>query len=302
MLAIYGSGSEGAEVAIKRLRSAGATRSEIVLPSGPGFTESPAPFSRGRDFGRLLIPGERLLIVPAGRLATREIIEILGQDTMPAVFVLPTVWKTDEERTPTLTGPPPGTADNRGLFTAKPSLPGLLTEVARTLAISRSGLMLSNRLGHSLTAASAWLLDNPHVFEGHLAEVRANLPKHYPRILPALLHQPDQLRIYRVAVDTVRETGGILTQEKLVAGLTAYQHRHPLDIAELWAFPLMLRVAVLEELARRATAVSHDQDLREAAYLWGNRLVAGGRAGLSDRKSTRLNSSHGKLSRMPSSA
>jgi len=257
---------------LKRLRAAGASRSEIVLPPGQGQTMPAAPFSNAREYGRLLIPGERLLLVEAEQLSTREIIEILGMDSMPAVFVLPTSWQPGDE---------PATASNNALFKAKPSLPGLLAEVARTLAKSRSGLMDSTRLGHSLTASSAWLLDNPHVFESHLAEVRANLPKHYERILPALPHQPDQLRIYQLAVDTVRETGGILTQEKLEASLTAYQRSDPLDIAELWAFPLMLRVALLEELARRAMAVSHDQDLREAAYLWGNRLVAAGRLGLS---------------------
>ena len=155
MLAIYGSGSEGAEVAMKRLRSAGATSSEIVLPVGPGIIASPAPFSRnlsgGRAFGRLLMPGERMLIVPGGPLATREIIEILGLDTMPAVFVLPAVWKTDRDRAPDASEPPSGTAANRGLFTAKPSLPGLLTGIAQTLAQSRRGLMDSTRLGHSLT-------------------------------------------------------------------------------------------------------------------------------------------------------
>ena len=279
MLAIYGSGSEGAEVALQRLRAAGASRSEIVLPPGPGRLASPAPFFSGSEFGRLLIPGEQLLMVPAEHLSTREIIEILGLDSTPAVYVLPTVWKMGGESSPIPAESLPASGSNRGSFTAKPSLPVLLTEVADTLAKSRSGLMDSTRLGHSLTASSAWLLDNPHVFESHLAEVRANLPKHYGRILPALLHEPDQLRIYRLAVDTVRETGGILTQEKLVAGLTAYQHTNPLDIAELWAFPLMLRVALLEELAGRAMAVSDDQDLREASYLWGNRLVAAGRLG-----------------------
>ncbi|MBY0503752.1 MAG: cyclic beta 1-2 glucan synthetase [Bryobacteraceae bacterium] len=235
-----------------------------------------------------MLPSERLLVIPTGRLPTEDIVECLRQESMPALFMLPPTWPPKESWRPPLDalsednlvmaveslGPELSEA---GQYTAKPHLLKQVAWVEQTLEECRAGLIDATRLGHTLTASSAWLLDNTHVFESHFAEVRANLPKHYTRILPALLSQPEHLRIYHLAIEIVRHTGCIITEEKLVASLAAFQKSYPLDIAELWAFPLMLRLALLEELARLAVGVGHDQDLREASYFWGNRLVAAGR-------------------------
>ena len=292
VLAIYGSGPEEAEAALQRLRAAGGNRCQMILPAEPGQ----APAKSLPDYSSFLLPGERLLAIPTGRngrAQTKEIVESLGQEgMMPAVFVLPLEWPVSEPRrlpfesvsedSLVLAVESLGTGHGeRGEFSAKPHLLKRVDGVEQTLGQARRGLIDATRLGHTLTASSAWLLDNTHVFESHFAEVRANLPKHYARILPALLSRPDRLRIYDVAVEIVQRTGCIITQDKLVACLAAYQAAYPLDIAELWAFPLMLRVALLEELALLAVGVGHDQDLREASYFWGNRLVAAGRASAS---------------------
>ncbi len=284
VLAIYGSGFDEAEAARLRLRAAGANRCQVVRPAEPG---KPHPASSFSEYSALLLPGETLLLVPTGPLTTKDIVEDLRQDALPAVFVLPATWPTLD---PHVDIYHPLSEDDlvlavqalgaehgeRGDFTAKSQLLDRLASIEETLARPRAGLLDATRLGHSLTASSAWLLDNTHVFESHFAEVRANLPKDYARILPALRQQPQNIRIYELAVEIVRRTGCIITQEKLIASLSAYQATYPLDIAELWSFPLMLRIALLEELARLAVGVGHDQDLREAAYLWGNRLAAAG--------------------------
>ena len=285
VLAIYSSGPEEAEAAMQRLRTAGANRCQMIRPPEPGKS-TPASFLP--DYSRFLLPGERLLAIPTGRLPTKDIVECLRQESTPAVFVLPSVWSAVDRRQEPFD---PLSEDSlvvavealgdehgqRGRYTAKPELLKRVVCVEQILAQVRSGLIDASRLGHSLTASSAWLIDNTHIFESHFAEVRANLPRHYTRILPELLLRPGELRIYDLAVEIVRHTGCIITQNKLTACLEAYQAKYPLDIAELWAFPLMLRMALLEELARLAIGVGHDQDLREASYLWGNRLVGAGR-------------------------
>ncbi len=53
----------------------------------------------------------------------------------------------------------------------------------------------------------------------------------------------------------------------------------PFTIAELWAFPLFLRIALIEQLTDLATRVNRGQQLRESAYLWANRLANSARAG-----------------------
>src|ERR1019366_10506070 len=56
-----------------------------------------------------------------------------------------------------------------------------------------------------------------------------------------------------------------------------YQKKAPLSIAELWVFPCLLRFAVVEALASLAARVTRQQQIRESAYLWANRLAAGAR-------------------------
>ena len=66
-------------------------------------------------------------------------------------------------------------------------------------------------------------------------------------------------RVYQVASEIVAESGGALEAEIIRKFLVAFQAMAPLDIGELWALPLMLRLQLLECSARardpgRATA------------------------------------------------
>ena len=70
-----------------------------------------------------------------------------------------------------------------------------------------------------------------------------------------------------------------LDETNIADCLRRYQEVAPLTIAELWSFPMLLRVALVEALAWLATRISRAQGLREAAYLWANRLAAGARRG-----------------------
>src|SRR4029077_388619 len=66
-----------------------------------------------------------------------------------------------------------------------------------------------------------------------------------------------------------------------VCVLTTYHQQRPLTIAGLWVFPLMLRFALVEELARQGLAVSRRQNERERADFWANRLLSAARSNTS---------------------
>src|SRR5204862_6164357 len=51
----------------------------------------------------------------------------------------------------------------------------------------------------------------------------------------------------------------------------------PLDIGELWALPLMLRLQLLECLRVLAIQVEQQQSQSEEADFWANRLITAGR-------------------------
>lgn len=102
------------------------------------------------------------------------------------------------------------------------------------------------------TKASEWLLDNEFQVRRAIRQVREDLPAAFYRRLPRLA-APEYRGIPRV----LALAQGMLDVEHMqvsladtVAFARAYQQVGPLTIAELWAFPAMLRLACLETLVQ----------------------------------------------------
>src|SRR6185295_1506856 len=121
-----------------------------------------------------------------------------------------------------------------------------------------------------------WLLDNTYLIRSHIADIRHNLPDNHNKILPVLADtsSPVRLRIYHIAADLIRRTGHRVTPESIVSFLNAYQPQAPLTIAELWVFPLMLRLVLLQRLERLSELTSLRQHQKEMADYWANRLLS----------------------------
>src|SRR5438046_8935751 len=80
-------------------------------------------------------------------------------------------------------------------------------------------------------------------------------------------------RVYHVASEIVSEAAGALGLETIRKFLAAFQAITPLDIGELWALPLMLRLQLLECLRVLAIQVDQLQRESEEADFWANRLI-----------------------------
>ncbi len=80
-------------------------------------------------------------------------------------------------------------------------------------------------------------------------------------------------RIYHIAADLIFRTGHRVAAESIVSYLNAYQQTAPLTIAELWVFPLMLRLVLLQRLQRLSELASLRQHQKEMADFWANRLL-----------------------------
>lgn len=110
-----------------------------------------------------------------------------------------------------------------------------------------------------------WLLDNFSIVEEQLREIYEDLPRGYYRELPKL--DDGQPRVYRLSLELISHTECALDEETLVRFLQAYQEVAPLSIGENWAFPIMLRLALVENLCRITTQMVTDRRCRrEAAH------------------------------------
>ena len=136
----------------------------------------------------------------------------------------------------------------------------LLREAYRTLADDV-------RRGEFLTSAAEWLLDNFHLVTSEIRGIRQNLPRTYYRELPtlALRAQAGHARIYAIAIELIRHSDSQLSRHQLTQFLDSYQRVAPLTIGELWAWPSMLKLALVENLRRLADETLEARAARRAA-------------------------------------
>ncbi|MGH7538037.1 MAG: GH36-type glycosyl hydrolase domain-containing protein, partial [Gemmatimonadales bacterium] len=115
-----------------------------------------------------------------------------------------------------------------------------------------------------LPPAAEWLLDNFHLIEAEIRGIRHDLPHQYYRQLPKLAsrERAGMARVYSMALELIRHTDGRLDRHQLVRFMAAYQTVAPLTIGELWAWPSMLKLALVENLRRLADETIRDREAR----------------------------------------
>ena len=139
---------------------------------------------------------------------------------------------------------------------------GRLADNERVLVDTYRLLAAATRRGRRIAPASEWLLDNFYLLEEQIRSTRRLLPRSYLDQLPALAS--DCPRTYRIAMELIAHTDGRVDAASLDAFIAAYQSVCPLSLGELWAMPLMLRLALIENLrcvAQRLATARHDRDL-----------------------------------------
>ena len=121
--------------------------------------------------------------------------------------------------------------------------------------------------GEPIAPAAEWLLDNFHLVEAEARAVRHDLPPRYYRKLPKLASREHAgaARLYAMAVELIRSGDGRLDLERLTRFMKAYQTVAPLTMGELWAWPSILKLALLENLRRLSDGVLGWREERRAA-------------------------------------
>jgi cyclic beta-1,2-glucan synthetase len=280
VLAFYGPDEAESAKAYESLPGSGDQRVYRCRPHD--FVELPPnePWTR---YAALRLPDECLIIVRTAATDGQPVVQRFQRSGSPAVFVL-----SDSPNPPEWTSllgpsgrvPRPDFARDcaRRRGEASPAKPNILSQLQQnelTLEAARSVLAEAVRLEHVVTAAAEWMLDNGYLIRTQIAEIRRHLPRKYYQILPA--KSSGDPYVYDLARELAANADYSLNETNIQDCLRSYQEVAPLTIAELWSFPLLLRVALIEALTRMAARISRAQELREAAYFWANRLAAGSR-------------------------
>ncbi len=260
VLAFYAADDGQAERAIKTLPG-NAGRARVIASESEKVAP---PLAR---YAALRLEGETLVTVETEAGKVESVVNTLRAAGTPAIFAI----RPDCEA--------------RGLaeieWREPPSLSrrailARLRDYKQALDTARGDLTEAARLDHALTKAAEWILDNCYLIYTQLNEVRRHLPRDFSARVSA---GDERGGIYRLARELAAKTDFAINEENIRSYLKELQTVRPLTIGELWAFPLFLRIALIETLASLATRVSESQQLREVAYLWANRLASAARTG-----------------------
>ena len=274
VLAIYSS-KEDAEKSFRLVRS-GSRRETLLLTAGA----KPPSRSKLRRFAALQLDGESVVIAAAPASEIQAIVKELRGSGEPSIFML-------SEDAPKLSA------------NAAPSATMSISEMARLcserrspsplfksqilerlrqsearLAAVRDDLSEAARLDHTLTASAEWLLDNAYLVRTNIADIRRSLPRNHIRSHSG---QYGYLFVSELAAELARYSDRAVDQANIAEALTEYQRLTTLSIAELWSFPLLLRLSLIESLADLAQRVDQAQQIRETGYFWANRLATSAR-------------------------
>ncbi|MGB5851000.1 MAG: cyclic beta 1-2 glucan synthetase, partial [Rhodanobacter sp.] len=153
---------------------------------------------------------------------------------------------------------------------------GRLDDNEAVITHSCERLTQATRRKRRITPAAEWLLDNFYLIEEQIRIARRHLPKGYSRELPRLDNGASAglPRVYDIALEIIAHGDGRIDTAGLHRFIHAYQEVTPLRLGELWAIPIMLRLALIENLRRVAARVMADWRHRGQAARWADAMTA----------------------------
>lgn len=156
--------------------------------------------------------------------------------------------------------------------------PELLKRLAenKTILIKvRNLLMEAIQSKQGITPAGEWLVNNFYLIEEQIRTAKRHFPKGYSRELPHLLNGPSAglPRVYDIVLQTISHSDGRVDPDSLRNFVAAYQKVTSLTLGELWAIPIMLRLALIENLRRIAVRVAASRYDRNRADHWVNQIT-----------------------------
>ena len=170
------------------------------------------------------------------------------------------------------------TLANSHQLTSEKSSEQLLKRLAdneETLLEVHNLLTASAKENKRITPAGEWLLDNFYLIEEQIYTGKKHLPKGYSKGLPQLAKGPAAglPRVYDLAVELIAHSDGRVDLKSLYSFTSSYQQVSELKLGELWAIPIMLRLALIENLRRLAALIAKNRINKNIADYWADQMT-----------------------------
>ena len=129
-----------------------------------------------------------------------------------------------------------------------------------------------NKQGEELISSAEWILDNIYLIEKEYKTIKFNMPYDYFYNLPGVtIEDKEYPRIYLIAKDYIEKFQSAVKEEYLIDFIK--DEKNNLTMGEIWAFPLMLRGALIINLSKIVKEIVILQKKREGAINLGNLII-----------------------------
>lgn len=123
--------------------------------------------------------------------------------------------------------------------------------------------------------AAEWMLDNLYLIEKEYKDIKHNMPESYYRGLPVISKGilKGYPRIYHIAVELISHTDGKIDENTIETFIKAYEKNTVLSIGELWALPIMIRIALIQNISKLADAIVFSLEEKKKGEALGEKFI-----------------------------
>ena len=123
--------------------------------------------------------------------------------------------------------------------------------------------------------AAEWLIDNLYLIEKEYKSIKYNMPQTYYKDLPVICKgvMKGYPRVYHIVIEIVSHTDGRMDEAIISNFISAYQKNTILTSGELWAIPIMLKIALIQNISKITEKVIKAELDKKEAELVAERLI-----------------------------
>lgn len=131
------------------------------------------------------------------------------------------------------------------------------------------------RQKNEVIQAAEWLLDNLYLIQKEYKDIKNNMPESYYKDLPIMNKgvMKGYPRIYYIAVEMVSHTDGRVDEDIIKTFISEYQKNTVISIGELWALPIMIRIALIQNISKITERIAFAQRERKKGDEIADRLI-----------------------------
>lgn len=126
-----------------------------------------------------------------------------------------------------------------------------LSESYKTILKAYNYIDRETKSKEDIIPASEWLMDNFYLIEKEYKELKNIVSKSHDLRLPVITKETGSVvpRIFELAISIIDKCQGTLDETILNSSLKEFQENYVLTSRELWALPIMLRIALINKIS-----------------------------------------------------